>query len=156
MHFSITLLFFSITTVLAARDDGSGPGDGGGQGSSMAMSAASSWITGYSLSASPMYPITGLTITTNVNGKDDMTTTSVGTFTISHESGGRSMGMNSTMPAVSMTGTRVPAVTSGSTAASLAATTTGTAAPQVTTNAAVKNAWSAAAGLAAIAGLVMA
>lgn len=146
MRFSTTLIFTSITTVLAAHAE---------QVSSMAMSAASSWISGYSLSASSMYPITGLPAPTKA--KDDMTTTSVGTFTMAQ-------GKNSTMSAASTKSTKASAASSGSTTTtvssstktSLAATTTGTAAAQATTNAAAANGWSAAAGLAAIAGLVMA
>lgn len=157
MHFSTALIFTSITTVLAAHGDATGPGSG------MAMSAASSWISGYSLSASSMYPITGLTATTKVKGKDDMTTTSVGTYSMVRESGDKSKG-NSTMVAASTTSTKASSVISGSTTAavalstkaSLTATTTGTAAAQATTNAAAAKGWSAAAGLAAIAGLVMA
>ncbi|KAE9966699.1 hypothetical protein BLS_006860 [Venturia inaequalis] len=160
MHFSTSLILTSITTVLASHSDNTVPSNIGDQASSMAMSAASSWITGYSLSASSIYPVTGLTVTTKVNGKDDMTTTSVGTYTMAHESGD----MNSTVSGVSKTSTMAPLVTSGSTTAtvslstkaSLTDTTTGTAAAQVTTNAAANNAWSAAAGLAAIAGLVIA
>lgn len=157
MHFSTTLIFTTITTVLAAHGDSSGPGNGGS--SAWPMSAASSWITGYSVSASSIYPVTGLTAKNN--NKDDVSTSAVATYTMamsSHITSTATASTASTKSASVALGSATADTASLSSKALLSgtATTTGTAAAQATTNAGSTMRWSAAAGLAAIAGLVIA